>query len=301
VRRPNKEWDKKVSTYLLKQAVGVEREVMTTSASILPMHFFREYVLYVREQLSPRMSPGARKLLTRYYKLLRQGDERSMARTTVRLLESLLRLAEAHAKLMFHEEVSVEDAIVAIFCVQLSQAATQASVLTSDAMMQSEFPKDPREQYQEAERDVLRKLHLSPADLDDLRRCSETDESDNRQSPPTPLPRTISPSLQTLPAPWGRPVTSGGRIGGAAESAANVGRSSQSPATDWRRRDVTTTSKSQVHDWRAGAFRGLSADEEKEGLEDAQEKRKCLDKGIEVIARLPQDVLPVVFDDVDDW
>lgn len=122
----------------------------------------------------------------RYYQLQRQNDERSSARTTVRLLESLMRLSEAHAKLMFRRTVLVEDAVVAISCVALSQKHAHSSLLgnrdrltpsvgvflvvviiatlcaeQTDASVKADFPEDPEQSYLLQEQHVLRMLHYS--------------------------------------------------------------------------------------------------------------------------------------------
>ncbi len=51
----------------------------------------------VIKSFKPQVSEDANVILTRYYQLQRQSSERSTARTTIRMLESLSRLAEGEA------------------------------------------------------------------------------------------------------------------------------------------------------------------------------------------------------------
>jgi DNA helicase MCM9 len=53
----------------------------------------------------------------------RSSEEKQGARATVRLLESLLRLSEAHARLMCKQHVTLNDAIVAVYLMSLCQAS----------------------------------------------------------------------------------------------------------------------------------------------------------------------------------
>lgn len=118
---PQKEWDKRVSTFLLQQAVNAgsggdsrinksnnNRKNMSGSAGkgekVVEDQWdigrLRDYIAYVKHTFQPTMSKEAQLLLMRYYQIQRQSEERSQGRTTVRLLESLLRLSEAHARVM---------------------------------------------------------------------------------------------------------------------------------------------------------------------------------------------------------
>ena len=65
-----------------------------------------------------------------YYSALRQS-EGNTSRATVRLLESLVRLSQAHARLCCQHQVLLYDAVVAIYCVSLSntESATLGMLL----------------------------------------------------------------------------------------------------------------------------------------------------------------------------
>lgn len=54
----------------------------------------QKYVAYVRETFRPQLSEKATRVLRRYWEMHRMNSHRNVARTTVRMLESLVRLAQ---------------------------------------------------------------------------------------------------------------------------------------------------------------------------------------------------------------
>jgi len=104
------------------------------------------------------MSPEASKVLSRYYQLQRQADLRNVARTTVRLLESLIRLSQAHARLMFRSVVEIADAIVAVTLVESSMQTS--ALLGVSSALHSSFPDDGDAEFARQKVLILKRLGL---------------------------------------------------------------------------------------------------------------------------------------------
>uniref|UniRef100_A0A671NPC9 DNA helicase MCM9 n=1 Tax=Sinocyclocheilus anshuiensis TaxID=1608454 RepID=A0A671NPC9_9TELE len=135
----NPEWDKIISSFIL-QNKGAPSE----SSCLWSMEKMRAYFCLIKT-LKPCITQEANTILSRYYQLQRQSDSRNAARTTIRMLESLSRLAEAHARLMFRETVTAEDAVVVVSVMECSMQG--GALLGNVNALHTSFPGNPCEQY----------------------------------------------------------------------------------------------------------------------------------------------------------
>ncbi|XP_023202998.1 DNA helicase MCM9 isoform X3 [Xiphophorus maculatus] len=115
----NVEWDCIISSFILE-----DQGTPSDASGLWSMEKMKTYFSVIK-QLQPQVSEEANCILTRYYQLQRQRDGHSAARTTIRMLESLSRLAEAHARLMYRETVTVEDAVTAVSVMECSMQCLQ--------------------------------------------------------------------------------------------------------------------------------------------------------------------------------
>ncbi|XP_024865475.1 DNA helicase MCM9 isoform X2 [Kryptolebias marmoratus] len=151
----NAEWDRIISSFILEDRAFVGPPV--ESSALWSMEKMKAYFSVIK-QLQPQMSEQAKWILTRYYQLQRQRDGRNAARTTIRMLESLSRLAEAHARLMFRETVTIDDAITAVSVMECSMQG--GALLGNVNALLTSFPADPVQQYQTQCQILLEGLQL---------------------------------------------------------------------------------------------------------------------------------------------
>lgn len=124
--------DDNVATFLLNRAIqGAGYDCARASkyeAKQTPwnMDKLRAYIAIVKSCFHPTISEGASKLLERHYSECR-SSEYIEVQVTVRLLESLIRLSQAHARLMHRNVVEVDDAVAVILLMECSVASTSSS------------------------------------------------------------------------------------------------------------------------------------------------------------------------------
>merc|ERR1712029_543525 len=86
------------------------RSQEATNEENLDMGLLRDYLAYAKQTFHPKLTEEAGTLLTQSYVKMRQiGSGRGQITAYPRQLESLIRLAEAHARMRFSHHVEVVD------------------------------------------------------------------------------------------------------------------------------------------------------------------------------------------------
>jgi Mg-chelatase subunit ChlI len=219
----DKEWDEKLASFVLQEHAaaprttesdrkGTERQssssnnnnnnnnntgtAPTTGDDVWDIEKLRAYVLHVRT-LQPALSGDARAVLQRYYSVQRNNQARTGV-ATVRQLESLVRLAQAHARLMLRPTVTLQDAVVAIELTEAS--ALSSSFVDKPPSLLAGFVNNPDEMYYEFEEKVLTKMQLDDV-LESTRKKIEALPPPHGHQPTTKhtqQPAPVAPALSEV-------------------------------------------------------------------------------------------------------
>lgn len=172
----NEDWDRIISSFILEN-----KGYPSKSEKLWSMEKMKTYFSLIRN-LQPTLSDVGNQVLLRYYQMQRQSDSRNAARTTIRLLESLIRLAEAHARLMFRETVTLEDAVTVVSVMESSMQG--GALLGGVNALHTSFPENPLEQYRRQCELILEKLELHSLLSEELGRLERLQNQSVYQSQP---------------------------------------------------------------------------------------------------------------------
>lgn len=181
-RKRGDSWDSELCDRLLFQSSrrGNNNKDSKSITEIWEFEQLKTYINFIRTRLNPKMSKIAELVLSKYYQLQRRSDSMRCARTTVRLLESLVRLSQSHAKLMFHSEVLLEDAMTAIILVEASLTSTQTLNVPINLHSPEMEIIDYKIWYEEAEKEMMYKLEINKANLE-TESSSEIDDDEGEE------------------------------------------------------------------------------------------------------------------------
>ncbi|XP_063610994.1 DNA helicase MCM9-like [Penaeus indicus] len=193
----NQEWDRIVSGFILegKDPLAGAKGKGEDDWGIEQL---QAYFCHIRS-LQPSMTREANVILAKYYQLQRQTDQRSQARTTIRLLESLVRLCQGHARLMMRQEVTVQDAVVAVTLMEASMCG--ASLITGINPLHTAFPASPRDEYRTQVKIVLERLGLFDILTEEIAKINEEERlcANSSLTQPKPPPKMANSTESEAP------------------------------------------------------------------------------------------------------
>mmetsp|Transcript_17276 Transcript_17276/g.25607 ORF Transcript_17276/g.25607 Transcript_17276/m.25607 type:complete len:282 (+) Transcript_17276:849-1694(+) len=170
----DQEWDNVVSTFILREAIDDKKSTKHSKfQKTKPIHIndeeyektpfsiekLQKYIAWVKEKCPvAKLTNEAEAVLQSYYRYQRKCDNKAAPKTTIRLLESLIRISQAHARLLCRKDVLLMDAVQSVLCMEASLQS--CSLMGSNSIILSNFPKDPDEEFMRNQRILLDKLGL---------------------------------------------------------------------------------------------------------------------------------------------
>ncbi|NXP49901.1 MCM9 helicase, partial [Heliornis fulica] len=172
----NEEWDRIISSFILQN-----KGCPSKSEKLWSMEKMKTYFSLIKS-IQPKLSDDSNVILVRYYQMQRQSDCRNAARTTIRLLESLIRLAEAHARLMFRDTVTLEDAVTVVSVMESSMQG--GALLGGINALHTSFPENPMVEYRTQCQLILERLELQDLLHRELQRLDRLQKENSHQLQP---------------------------------------------------------------------------------------------------------------------
>lgn len=135
------EWDAVIAEHLLAQVradfAGFSINENSNLWDLQKMQSHFASICHIK----PKMTKEASHIISTYYQKCREDHQRDYGRTTVRLLDSMNRLAEAHARLVFRDTVTVTDAVVVIRLMESTHGFGR--IVKPYDVIKEEFPLGP--------------------------------------------------------------------------------------------------------------------------------------------------------------
>ncbi|XP_023231500.1 DNA helicase MCM9-like [Centruroides sculpturatus] len=150
----NEDWDNMVSSFILEDKSPL---IEPNDEDLWGLEKMKAYFCLIKT-LKPKLTDDSNRILQKYYQCQRNTENRNAARTTIRLLESMVRLAQAHARLMFREEVIVQDAVNTVIIMESSMQSS--AIIDGLDVLHTTFPADPELEYKNQVKSVLQYLGL---------------------------------------------------------------------------------------------------------------------------------------------
>ena len=157
----NHKHDRDVANHILSIASDDKRDQL--GQHLWSIQTLKSYLQWAGV-FNPAMSQEAESVISSYYQSLRQGYDRNSARTTIRALEGLVRVATAHARLMGRDTVTVDDACVSVMISEATQNCLDviepdSTVLDGCGGMGAE---DPDREHSQLRKRILTSLGIDP-------------------------------------------------------------------------------------------------------------------------------------------